>query len=410
VLRSTARASLVLLLLAAAVRSKAATLEFEPFEAPPASVAALAAGAPIEAFAVAPAASAAVCVIARPGEGSVSVLRSARGADAPRDVTLSGTLVGLALVPDGTAAYAIVRVANKKGVVRSIELLRVDLAAARAISVASLPATATGLAVTADGATLLVASKDEIRTFLLPAIASGRVYRALGDNVGVAPLPGSTYALVAQRSQLALVDLAAPQGRDGLELKEAAPSPAPLRGLLAATGASGPIALADGGAFWRVRVGDLPSPPVVIPSEPAAPPPTEPAAPPPAPVATPPKTEAAAQEPPPTPPPPPPAAAVEAREVPGEPGTVSGSLSGPGLAEVAAVVFLGPDNVLREAARVVPDATGRFNASALRPGSYRIVAAGKGGRVLVCRPPYIPIRVGPNSAVEAPVIEVLRAQ
>jgi hypothetical protein len=83
---------------------------------------------------------------------------------------------------------------------------------------------------------------------------------------------------------------------------------------------------------------------------------------------------------------------------------------GPAAAEVAEIVFLGPDNILKEALRVTPDASGRYGAGPLAEGSYRIVAAGKGGRVLICSPPYISLRVGSNSAVEAPELTVLRAR
>jgi hypothetical protein len=114
-----------------------------------------------------------------------------------------------------------------------------------------------------------------------------------------------------------------------------------------------------------------------------------------------PQAEPKAEAPPVVPPPP---------EIPAEPGTVFGVVAGPALAEVAAIVLLGPDNVLHEAARAIPDEQGHFSASALPIGAYRIVAAGKGGRVLICDPPFITIRVGSNSAVEAPVLKVLRAQ
>ena len=87
-----------------------------------------------------------------------------------------------------------------------------------------------------------------------------------------------------------------------------------------------------------------------------------------------------------------------------------GIVTGPAVADVAAVVFLGPDNVLREAGRAVPDERGRFTSVALPTGTYRMVAAGIGGRVLICDPSFITIRVDSNGAVEAPVLKVLRAQ
>jgi hypothetical protein len=58
----------------------------------------------------------------------------------------------------------------------------------------------------------------------------------------------------------------------------------------------------------------------------------------------------------------------------------------------------------------LPDEQGRFTASGLPAGAYRIVASGKGGRVLICDPPFITIRVDANGAVTAPVLTILRAQ
>jgi hypothetical protein len=386
----TARAAFVAMALAAAVRLEAASLEFQPIERLPPAVAALAAELPIEAFALAPQSSIAIVSTASSGEPAVSTLRYARGDEEPRVVPLAGRVLGLAVSGDGSACYAVVRVTGRRGAFRSIDLVRIDLRSGRASSVASLPATASGLALTSDDATLLVASKDELRTFSIPAMASGPLYRALGDNLGVFPIEGSSYVLVAQRSRVALIDLSAPQGRDGLELKEEVATPATLRGLLSSAGEGGPVALGEGSLAWHLRIGDLPAAPAVPPPPPPDVPPQE-----------------AVEETPTSPPPP-----VEAapREISGDPGTVSGHVAGPGAADVAAVLFLGPDNILREALRVAPDGSGRYQSSTLPAGSYRVVAAGKGGRVLICSPPYVSIRVGSNSAVEAPELTVLRAQ
>ena len=367
-----------------------------PCNDPPAAVLALGVKSDIEAFGIAPEASVAVVVMAHPGEGSGFVLRFAKAGEGPKDVKLAGRVLGLSVAPDGKSAYAIVRVTNRKGAVRSVELVRVDLETARTSSGPTIPATARGLALEAGGLTLLVASHDEIRSFQLPGLASGPLYRVLGNNVGVAPIAGSSSVILAQSSRVVLVDLAGPQGRDGLVLSQEVPVPAPLRGMLASAGGAGPIALSDGGLAWCVQASAPPLPPPI--QEPPAEPEPAPA------VAEPPPEPpvAAAPETPPIVP--------AATETPAEPGTVSGAVAGPALPEVAAIVLLGPDNVLREAARAIPDEKGRYVASALPPGAYRIVAAGKGGRVLICEPSFITVRVDSNGAVEASVLKVLSAQ
>lgn len=339
---------------------------------PPAAVLALAETLEIQAYGVASEASLVVVSVTNPGEGTGSSLRFSRAGASQKSVKLAGRVLGLAVAPDGKSAYAIVRVTNRKGVVRSVELVAVDLETARVSSGPTIPASARGLALGAGGSTLLVASRDELRSFQLPGLASGPLYRVLGDNVGVAAIAGSSSVIVAQTSRVVLADLAGPQGRDGLALSEEVSAPAPLRGMLASAGDAGPIALAEGGLAWCVQA--------------TAPPPLPP------PVVA---------EPLPDPPIP---------ETSKEPGTVSGVVAGPAVAEVAAIVVLGPDNVLREAARVVPDEKGRFAASGLSPGAYRLVAAGKAGRVLICQPSFLTIRVDSNGAIEAPVLKVLSAQ
>jgi hypothetical protein len=376
-----------------------------PCDSLPAAVAALGVKSGIDAYGVAPAASVAVAVEAPSGDDERSVLWFSRGGGEPRSVKLAGRVVGLAVTSDGALAYAVVRTIDRKGALRSVELTSVDLNTARATSGLTLPATARGLAIAAGGATLLVASRNEIRTFQLPALSSGPLYRALGDNVGVAPIEGSSEVVVAQPSRIVLADLAGAQGRDGLVLSQETAAPARLTGMLASTGDAGIIALADGGTAWCVRVDAVPPPPPAPVSPVEAAPAAAPVAaaidePPDAPPSEPPPTEPPPAEPPPAEPPP----------IPAAPGTVSGLVTGPALAEVASLVVLGPDNVLHEAARVAPDEQGRFSVPALPSGVYRIVASGKKGRVLLCDPPFITVRVGSNGAVEAPVLKVLRAE
>jgi hypothetical protein len=79
-------------------------------------------------------------------------------------------------------------------------------------------------------------------------------------------------------------------------------------------------------------------------------------------------------------------------------GTVTGRLTGqPSL--VAEVVLLGPNNLLREAARVPPRPTSgdreatAFLVGDLAPGRYRVVPMGPDGSSLACRPPFATVTV-----------------
>ncbi len=63
-------------------------------------------------------------------------------------------------------------------------------------------------------------------------------------------------------------------------------------------------------------------------------------------------------------------------------GRITGEL---GLVE--AVVFYGPDALLREHARITPDADGAFSLNEAPPGRYRVVVVGPAGVQLRCSPP-----------------------
>jgi hypothetical protein len=381
----------------------------------PASIAALGPPGSLEAFGRAASGEVAIASQQVPGEAGRSVIHFAKGDEPVREVPLSGRVLGLAVVSDGSVAYAVVRVTDRKGSVRSVSLVRLDLKSARANSETPLPATARGLALSNGEADLLVACRDEIRTFRLPQLSSGPLYRVLGDNVGVAPIPRSSRIVVAQRTRVVLADLADVQGRDGLTLSQETVTSVPLVTMMPPVGELGPVALSDGGAAWCIRVdaeSEAPPPPPPPPPTPTLTPVPTPMPGPSAeaavPLATPPPdpvpAEVAKPAPSPLPIEPPPAG------IPAEPGTVSGRVDGPAVGDVAAIVFLGPDNVLKEFTRRTPDRDGRFSAAGLPTGSYRLVAAGKAGRVLICAPAFITIRVSSNGAVEAPVLKVLRAQ
>ena len=58
------------------------------------------------------------------------------------------------------------------------------------------------------------------------------------------------------------------------------------------------------------------------------------------------------------------------------------------------VVFYGPNSILKEKARVVPQADGSFSLPLPPPGKYRILLTGTGGAQLSYSPAYYQIEVG----------------
>jgi len=89
-------------------------------------------------------------------------------------------------------------------------------------------------------------------------------------------------------------------------------------------------------------------------------------------------------------------------------GAIRGRVSGAAATEVVAVVLMGPDNVLREAARVRPRADGAWSVSGLAPGAYRILLDAGGGKALEASPPFRSVRLEAGGQVEVAPIEALR--
>jgi hypothetical protein len=128
-----------------------------------------------------------------------------------------------------------------------------------------------------------------------------------------------------------------------------------------------------------------PTPPVPGPTPPA--PPVPGPTPPPAPDPSPPPPMPSPTQPPPMPsptPPPIPPTAVGS----GLNGRISGMT---GL--VVAVVVYGPDSIIRESARVVPESDGSWSIPLPPPGSYRVVPVGQGTRPLRCEPHFQTIQI-----------------
>ncbi len=74
------------------------------------------------------------------------------------------------------------------------------------------------------------------------------------------------------------------------------------------------------------------------------------------------------------------------------------------------VVILGPNNLLREAARIQPDADGRWGVESLAPGRYRIVLNGGGEHVIESDPRFATVQVMQDEVMEAPAFHVRRVR
>jgi hypothetical protein len=85
-----------------------------------------------------------------------------------------------------------------------------------------------------------------------------------------------------------------------------------------------------------------------------------------------------------------PAPPVEAK--PAAPTGLSGRLTGD-VARVHAIVLYGPNNILKEYARVKPGADGSWSAPLPPAGAYRVMAVGDGSTPLPVKPGYIALKI-----------------
>jgi hypothetical protein len=86
---------------------------------------------------------------------------------------------------------------------------------------------------------------------------------------------------------------------------------------------------------------------------------------------------------------------------------LEGRITGPHASAVVAVIVLGPDTLLREAARVAPARDGSWFVDGLLPGRYRVQLDG-GARVLGSAPAFVGIDVHPSTGPHVATFEVLR--
>lgn len=325
-----------------------------------------------------------------------------------------GLAVALALSSDARVLYAVERRRPKRGS-PSAALTRWDLATGKRIAEIVVPPDSTSIALDPATGGVVLGAPGEIRTFVGERLASGNLYQLPGDHRAAVPLPGGPRLVVGDDDAIVLVDRSSPQTRDGLPVLERVPVAAPVASIaVSPDGTEALVRLADGAVllatFEPLAVEDrgradaiawLGEPAPAIPDPAPTPLPVPPA---PTPVAVP------SPVPPPAPPPvlapvpapvPPPA--------PATPGSLGGLLGGAAAFRIVAVVALGPDNLLREAARARPDADGRWTIDGLAPGTYRIVLDAGGGRVASSDPPFRTVKIGadlPTGSADFDVREV----
>ena len=86
---------------------------------------------------------------------------------------------------------------------------------------------------------------------------------------------------------------------------------------------------------------------------------------------------------------------------------IRGRLVGPAASDSFEIVLRGPNNILREAARVRP-VDGAWEATGLAPGRYHIQVDAGADRVLTVDPPLLVIEIPGDGIVAAPDFRVLR--
>lgn len=307
----------------------------------------------------------------------------------PSELKINGLVRDLAFSAEGTLVFVLEHRPAKRGEGETY-LLVFDFEKRNLENRMRMPPAAGAIERSADGRSLLIPLRDEIRTITIPQLRSGPLFRVAGDNRTIAAT-GGTQVVIGQDAALLVVDLADRQGREGMPIR--------LRVETSAAVVFIELQEEENRAIARLADGtDL-----TVSLDPIATTPLEAAAP----VAAPSIVEAP-QVPKPKPEPAvefslPPAPAAPAAAPVADGAQVRGTVRDAAADLQISVVFLGPDNILREAkrARVAPDGT--WQVSGLPAGRYRIQLDAGGSRVLVTEPPFQTVEIGqgPASAVIA---------
>lgn len=369
---------------------------------------------------------------ARAGEKRISAIRFRLSSDANyRGLKIKGRVSSLLFMDDDATLLAVVRRQAKRET-GDTYLLKIDTATTATERLATLPRSAAGMTWWPGARHVLVSCKNEIRSFKLPGFRSGPLYQLFGGNLAIAHHSGPVF-LVSRTSDLVLVNLEDPQGEVQIPVRKRFSIAGPL---LAMEVSSEPTRLygvtLDGVKIEQsLDVEDLSA--ALLPSAPASEPepnkveaphvpvmPEEPAVQieptPPDPEPEPePQPEPVVEAPPlPAPVPAPEPEPQFERQPEDEVGRrdfqVYGTIQGAAATQVESVLILGPNNILREAARVQPGDDGRWGIGSLQPGRYRVVLDGGGGQAILSEPRFATIQVIEGEALEVPPFEAQRVR
>jgi len=164
----------------------------------------------------------------------------------PRRVEFKGVIRALLFAGEEETLYALVHHPKKK-VAGDTYLGRVDLDSLKLRDQIRVPVSSRDLEYWYLQNSLLVAAANEIRSFVLPRLRSGPLFRLPGPNNSVESLGTSSLVLVGQNDSLLLVDLHDPPGPESMPVRKRIAVPGPVVELAASADGSHALAkLADG--------------------------------------------------------------------------------------------------------------------------------------------------------------------
>ena len=198
----------------------------------------------------------------------------------PRTKLVRGIVRDLLFDRTSDVVYALVHRPAKRREGET-ELVRIELATMKIDRGMRLPPSARALDHWITGDAMLIAAQDELRTILLPAMRSGRLFRIPGANQSLASIGGGSLVLTGQERSLLLVDLSDPPGEEQMPIRARIDTPAPVAALAMTADGSGGLARLEDGSLWSIsfpplrleRAGTaqaLAAPPAVAPATAAA--------------------------------------------------------------------------------------------------------------------------------------------